>query len=46
MSEKKKLVFCFYCGNLIKDFEKIETDICPFCGVKLHYVKKNSTAKS
>jgi hypothetical protein len=46
MTEKNRLVFCFYCGNLVKDSKDIEKGICPYCHVKLPYVKKNTVAQS
>jgi len=40
MEKEKKLMFCYYCGNLIKEYKEAETKICPYCGVKLHYLEK------
>ena len=37
MSKEKRLIFCFYCGNLIKEYDDEKTKICPYCGIELNY---------
>lgn len=46
MPDKKKLRFCFYCGSLILNYKEGVTTHCPYCGVKLYYVKKGLTLES
>jgi len=40
MTKNSKLIFCFYCGNLIKEYDDEEIKICPYCGIELHYIDK------
>lgn len=47
MSKEKRLIFCYYCGNLIKEYDDEKTKICPYCGIELHYTdKKNKRTKA
>ncbi|MFX1394914.1 MAG: hypothetical protein ACFFAH_15240 [Promethearchaeota archaeon] len=45
MSKNSRLIFCFYCGNLIKEYDYEETKICPYCGIELHYIDKKIKGK-
>jgi len=45
MTEKENLIFCFYCGKLLKDYKVGEFNRCPYCGIELNYIDNKISKK-